>query len=61
MNINWFGLAHLINLIYFDKLGWIDYQIMTQMTTKSTVKLMIKSLVKWTNKSKAQLTVQEGE
>jgi len=30
-------------------------------TTKSVVKLTIKLLVKWTNKSKAQLTVQEGE
>jgi len=34
---------------------------MIQTTTKSTVKLTIKSLVKWTNKSKAQLTAQEGE
>jgi len=33
---------------------------MTQTTIKSSVKFTIKSLVKW-NKSKAQLTAQEGE
>ena len=49
--MDYFELAHLINLIYLNKLGRIDYQVMTQMTTKSKVELAIKSTVKKTNKS----------
>jgi len=52
---------HLINLIYLKKLGRINYQVMTQMTTKSMVKLTIEALVKWTNRSKVQSMPQEGE
>ena len=48
------GLAHLINLIYLNKLGRVDYEVMTQTTTKSTVKSTIKSSINWPNKLKAK-------
>jgi len=62
MNLSWlFWVSHFNEFIYLNELSRINYQVMTQTTTKSTDKLTTKSTFKYTSKSKAQSTAQEGE